>query len=127
MRNIFFILGLGLTMGCAHRSAVMTSPRPVTAAADLPPLDSAVHLPVVTTVTVKKGDSLWRIAEGAMESPFMWPELWHANRDYITDPDWIEIGQEFEIPEVPADRLEWTLSTSRRWPKRGYPPSSIKP
>ncbi len=115
MKHFLFVLVLGLLVGCAHRQAVMTSPQAVAAAVDLPPLTPAVHL------VVRKGDCLWRIAEQNMETPFYWPELWHANRDQIVDPDEIEPGQDLEIPSVAADRVQWALDTADHWPARSTP------
>jgi len=44
------------------------------------------------TYTVKPGDTLSKIAE-ANDVPGGWRELWAANRQYISDPDLILVGQ----------------------------------
>ena len=55
------------------------------------------------TYTVKKGDSLWRIAKQQLGSGVKWKELYEANKDQIKDPNLIFVGQELEIPgEEPA-------------------------
>jgi hypothetical protein len=43
--------------------------------------------------TVKKGDTLWDIAQFYLQDPFRWPEVFHANTDIITNPHWIYPGQ----------------------------------
>ncbi len=51
--------------------------------------------------TVKKGDTLWDIAEYYYGNPFFWVAIWKVNIDKIKDPHWIYPGQEFLIPEIP--------------------------
>lgn len=50
--------------------------------------------------TVVTGDTLWDLAGNYLGNPFLWPNLWEANRDKIQDPHWIYPGQEFVIPSV---------------------------
>lgn len=50
--------------------------------------------------TVVKGDCLWKISgkEEIYNDPFMWPIIYHTNRDKIKNPDLIYPGQKFIIP-----------------------------
>jgi hypothetical protein len=48
---------------------------------------------------IVKGDTLWDLANAYLENPFLWPQLWDANR-YITDPHWIYPGDPLVIPDL---------------------------
>ncbi len=48
---------------------------------------------------VKKGDSLWRIAQNELGSGLRWKELYEANKDTIKDPNRIYVGQTLHIGE----------------------------
>lgn len=50
------------------------------------------------TYTVQSGDSLWRIASRELGSGTRWSEIYDLNRDVISDPDRIYIGQELQLP-----------------------------
>jgi len=47
---------------------------------------------------VKRGDSLWRIAEKVYGDAFLWGKLFKANRSKIRDPNLIYPGQILNIP-----------------------------
>lgn len=49
--------------------------------------------------TVKKGDSLSKIAKEFYGDMKEWKKIYEANRDQIKDPNLIQIGQELVIPE----------------------------
>lgn len=53
---------------------------------------------------VVKGDCLWDLAGYYYNNPFIWRNIYNANMDKIKDPHWIYPGQEFIIPDVPADQ-----------------------
>lgn len=58
--------------------------------------------PVAKQHVVKKGECLWWIAEyeDVYNDPFMWPLIYNANKDKITNPDLIYPGQELNIPRA---------------------------
>jgi hypothetical protein len=55
-----------------------------------------------TAHTVVKGECLWWIAEykEIYNDPFMWPLIFKANRDQISNPDLIYPNQVFQIPRA---------------------------
>lgn len=55
----------------------------------------------IATHTVIKGDTLWDISKGYYTTPWLWPNIWRANKLIIKDPDLIYLKQEFRIPPAP--------------------------
>jgi hypothetical protein len=49
------------------------------------------------TYTIRKGDTLWDIAQERLQDPFRWPLLWRLNPQ-VEDPDLIMPGQELQVP-----------------------------
>ncbi len=47
---------------------------------------------------VKKGDTLWKIAKEVYGDGSLYPEIFKANQDTLTDPDKIQVGQKLRIP-----------------------------
>jgi nucleoid-associated protein YgaU len=47
---------------------------------------------------VVKGDTLSKIAEKYYGDPSLYPQIFEANRDILTDPNKIQIGQKLRIP-----------------------------
>lgn len=50
------------------------------------------------TYTVKSGDTLSRISQQFYGSPSHYQKIFEANRDQLSDPDKIRVGQELKIP-----------------------------
>lgn len=64
------------------------------------------------TVTLKRGDTLWDLAEEHLGDPLRWPEIYELNKGIrqpsgyaLTDPDEIDIGWTLRLPttDEPAD------------------------
>jgi len=47
---------------------------------------------------IKKGDTLWAIANKFLGNGSKYPEIFEANREVIKDPDLIYPGQKIRIP-----------------------------
>jgi nucleoid-associated protein YgaU len=57
-----------------------------------------VEPPPPVTYTVKKGDTLSKIAKTHLGSANKWKLIWEANQDQIKNPDLIKPGQVLKIP-----------------------------
>lgn len=56
--------------------------------------------------TVAKGDNLWKIAREKLGDGKRYVEIFEANKDQITDPSRIQVGQVLEIPDgTPAPEV----------------------
>lgn len=47
---------------------------------------------------VKKGDTLWKIAENFYGDGKLYKKIFEANTDILKDPNKIQIGQKLRIP-----------------------------
>ena len=59
---------------------------------------SAVVVPKITTTTVSRGDSLWRISHLAYGAGTRYAVIYQANRQQIRNPNLIYPGQVFVVP-----------------------------
>lgn len=48
--------------------------------------------------TIRKGDTLWTIAESKFKNPLLWQRIWKAN-PYIRNPHWIYPGNTLVLPD----------------------------
>ncbi len=69
-------------------------PAPGTAPAAAP----AGENPYTQWYEVKKGDTLWKIAKEHYGDGNLYPEIFKANQDVLSDPDKIKVGQKLRIP-----------------------------
>jgi LysM domain-containing protein len=52
-----------------------------------------------TYYIIVRGDTLWDISKRFLRNPYLWPQIWNANR-CITDAHWIYPGDPLIIPDV---------------------------
>jgi hypothetical protein len=77
----------------------------------LVPTDEPTPVPESTpvtgwsSVTIASGDSLWSIAGESQVygDSMLWPIIYKANRDQISDPDLIQVDQVLKYPSDPSD------------------------
>ena len=61
---------------------------------------------ILATHTVIRRDTLWDISKKYYKTPWLWPNIWRANKLEIKDPDLIYPGQKFKIPPASTDSLK---------------------
>ncbi len=58
----------------------------------------AANAPVLSSYTVREGDSLWNIAKRYLGNGERWPEIYGLNRDKVSNPNVIREGQVLVMP-----------------------------
>jgi hypothetical protein len=74
------------------------------------PPDPASYPPGAKTYTIKRGDTLWAIAQDLLGNAYLWPQLWESNT-WITDAHWIYPGDVLLIEGEAARQAESTTGT----------------
>lgn len=81
----------------ATPAAPGTSPKPAAKPADNA-ADNPADNPYAQHYVVQKGDTLSKIAEEVYGDKMLYPQIFEANRDILSDPDKIRPGQTLRIP-----------------------------
>ena len=104
-------LALSLLFARAASAQVITVPDTVTKDSVVvqpePTLLAAADTTKEVTHTVRKGDTLWDLAQQYLKDPFRWPEIFRRNTDVVENPHWIYPGEIIRIwgDEVRPDAL----------------------
>lgn len=46
------------------------------------------------------GESLWSVADSELGNPYLWPVIYHVNRDLLNNPNAIPLSTEIDIPVI---------------------------
>lgn len=118
------------TPGLRAAMAVATATseaRPITVAS-APPVSTSVSTSGVDDYVVRRGDTLWGIAQRKLGDAFRWPSIFDLNRGRpqpdrraLLDPHWIYPGWVFDLPDASAGA---TASPASANGSNGSSPSS---
>ena len=97
-----FLLGMALPAVSQDQSQAMTGE--ITVPSHWSRYQAPTSYPEGTEIhIIGDGDTLWDLAERYSENPFLWPQLWDANR-YVENPHLIYPGDPLRIPDFDVIR-----------------------
>jgi nucleoid-associated protein YgaU len=73
-------------------------------------VEEVVRTGLPSEYTIKKGDSLWKIAERAYGSGYEWNKVYEANKSVIKDPSLISVDVKITLPKLEEKVVEYTVT-----------------
>ncbi len=99
--GVALALALPMAAFATTTDTVKSSPKPPTNLKKVgdhwTPWDPPTPTDGAQVYVIKKGDTLWDLAEKDLHDPFLWPQIWDLNR-YVLDSHWIYPGDPLIMP-----------------------------